>query len=61
VAELLAVVRPVLAEWDEAAQVESVVAGVLRDGSGARRQLAAHAARRDPLDVVRLALEATHR
>ena len=41
--------------------MESLVAGVLRDGSGARRLLAAHAARRDPLDVVRLALEATHR
>lgn len=61
VAELLAVVHPVLAEWGEAEQVESVVAGVLQDGSGARRQRAAFAARQDPLDVVRLVLEETHR
>ncbi|GAA1767079.1 glutamate--cysteine ligase [Kocuria aegyptia] len=61
VAELLAVVHPVLAEWGEAEQVESVAAGVLRHGSGARRQRTAFAARRDPLDVVRLALEETHR
>jgi carboxylate-amine ligase len=61
VAELLALVHPVLAEWGEAEQVESVVAGVVRDGSGARRQRAAFAARQDPLDVVRLALEETHR
>ncbi|MFF0989462.1 hypothetical protein ACFYE1_06190 [Kocuria sp. CPCC 205315] len=61
VAELLAVVHPVLAEWGEAEQVESVVAGVLRDGSGARRQRAAFAARQDPLDVERRALEDTRR
>ncbi len=61
VAELLDLVHPVLAEWGEAEQVEAVVAGVLRDGSGARRQRAAFAARQDPHDVVRTALEATHR
>lgn len=61
VAELLAVVHPVLAEWGEAEQVESVLAGVLRDGAGARRQRASFAPRRDPLDVVRMALAETHR
>lgn len=61
VAELLAVVHPVLAEWGETEQVESVLTGVLRDGSGARRQRASFAPRQDPLDVVRSALEGTHR
>ncbi|MFI7742356.1 glutamate--cysteine ligase [Kocuria rhizosphaericola] len=61
VAELVDLVRPVLAEWGEAEQVEAAVAGVLRDGSGARQQRAAFAARQDPHDVVRVALEATHR
>ncbi|KUG55397.1 carboxylate--amine ligase [Kocuria rosea subsp. polaris] len=61
VAQLLDLVRPVLAQWGEAGQVEAVVAGILRDGSGARRQRAAFAARQDPRDVVRAALEATHR
>jgi carboxylate-amine ligase len=61
VTELLEHVRPVLAEWGEDAPVEAAVEGVLRDGSGARRQREAFAVRRDPHDVVRAALEATHR
>ncbi|MFI7578813.1 glutamate--cysteine ligase [Kocuria kalidii] len=61
VAELLALVRPVLAEWGETERLETVVDAVLRDGSGARWQREAFAARQDPRDVVRMALEATHR
>ncbi|MEX5294378.1 glutamate--cysteine ligase [Kocuria sp. CPCC 205268] len=61
VAELLELVRPVLARWGEVAAVETEVAGLLRDGSGARQQRTAFAARQDPHDVVRAALAATHR
>ncbi|MFI7482939.1 glutamate--cysteine ligase [Kocuria sp. M1R5S2] len=61
VAELLDHVGPVLTEWGEFEAVASTVAGILRDGSGARRQRAAFARSGDPRDVVRAALEATHR
>lgn len=55
-AELLEVLRPVLAEADEEEQVQAVVAAVLRDGTGARRQREAYALRRDLRDVVDAAI-----
>lgn len=61
VAELLEHVRPALAASGEQQHVESVVASVLRDGSGARRQREARAARGEPRDVVHAAVAATHR
>lgn len=61
VAELLTHVRPALEEQGEQESVAGTVAGLLRGESGARRQREAWAARQDPRDVVRAALEATHR
>lgn len=57
---LLDLVRPVLAEYGEEQQVETVVADILRRGTGARRQRQAFAARNEPRDVVADALAATH-
>ncbi|SDC01913.1 carboxylate-amine ligase [Raineyella antarctica] len=61
VARLLEVVRPVLTEYDEDTAVDKVVADILRNGGGARRQREAYAARHELGDVVALALDATHR
>ncbi|MFF0942822.1 glutamate--cysteine ligase [Kocuria sp. CPCC 205300] len=61
VAELLEHVRPALEELGERDFVTGVAADVLREGTGARRQREAWAARQDPHDVVRSAVEATHR
>ncbi|WP_460667768.1 CBS domain-containing protein [Kocuria himachalensis] len=61
VAHLVQVVRPVLAEQQEKAAVEAVVAEILCHDSGARHQPEAYAARHDPADVVAAALVDTHR
>ena len=61
VARLLRLLRPVLADLGEEEPVATVVAGILRHGSGARRQRAAYALHGDVRDVVRAALELTHR
>lgn len=60
-ADLLESIRPVLAEYGEYAAVESVVAGILHGGSGARRQRAVYTANHDLRDVVAFSLEETHR
>lgn len=57
VAELLELLHPVLTEAGENDQVHAVVAAILRDGTGARRQRDAYAARHDFHDVVAAALE----
>lgn len=59
-ARLLDLVRPVLTEYGEEQQVETVVADILRRGTGARRQRQAYAARHEPRDVIADALAATH-
>jgi len=61
VARLLRLLRPVLADLGEEEPVAAVVAGILRHGSGARPQRAAYALHGDVRDVVRAALELTHR
>lgn len=61
VARLLETLRPVLAEYGEEEQVEAVVTDILRQGTGARHQRQAYAARHDLRDVVAAAAEATHR
>jgi glutamate---cysteine ligase / carboxylate-amine ligase len=61
VARLVDHVRPVLAEYGEEEPVETVVAGILRRGTGARAQREAYAARHRLRDVVAAALAATHR
>lgn len=61
VARLLRLLRPVLADLGEEEPVAAVVAGILRHGSGARRQRAAYAVHGDVREVVRAALELTHR
>lgn len=55
-AELLGLVRPVLEEYGEYDQVASVVAAIIREGGGARRQLESFARRGDLMDVVETAL-----
>jgi carboxylate-amine ligase len=55
-AELLSLVRPVLDEYGELAQVDSVVTQIVRGGGGARRQLEAFARRHEYSDVVDTAL-----
>jgi carboxylate-amine ligase len=57
VAELLDLLRPVLDEYGEDAQVQAVVADILQDGSGALRQREAFARRHDLTDVVDAAIE----
>ncbi|MEX5258148.1 carboxylate--amine ligase, partial [Kocuria sp. CPCC 205281] len=52
VAELLELLHPVLAEASEDEQVQAVVATILREGTGARRQREAYASRHDLHDVV---------
>lgn len=59
VARLLEILRPVLAEHGEE-EVETLVHGILREGTGERLQRAAHGQRTDVRDVVAAALEATH-
>ncbi len=56
VAELLALLRPVLEEHDEADDVRAVVTAILGDGSGTRTQRQAYARRHEPVDVVESAL-----
>jgi carboxylate-amine ligase len=56
VAALVDLLRPVLDEYGEADRVRAVVAQIVRDGSGARRQREAYARRNDPVDVVDVAL-----
>lgn len=53
--------RPVLVEYGEEAAVETMVAEVLREGTGARRQRGAYAVRQELIDVTATALEITHR
>lgn len=60
IARLLDAVRPVLSEYGEEESIETAVAEILRRGTGARRQRQAFAARRQMLDVVADALDATH-
>ena len=60
VAHLLETVRPVLAEYQEEERIEAVIAGILREGTGARRQRGAYRHRGDVREVVRQAIEATH-
>lgn len=60
VTELLDFVRPVLAEYGEDVYVEAVVAEMLRDGTGSRRQREAYARREDIRDVLDAALQLTH-
>lgn len=61
VTRLLQTVRPVLAEYEEEAAVETVLGNILRDGTGARLQREARRRRRDARDVVQQAVEITHR
>ncbi|QCU77575.1 YbdK family carboxylate-amine ligase [Citricoccus sp. SGAir0253] len=61
VSRLLDTLRPVLAEHGEEGPVETVVAGILREGPGARVQRLAYGVRCEVRDVVAAALEATHR
>ncbi|GAA1758865.1 glutamate--cysteine ligase [Kocuria aegyptia] len=56
VAELLELLRPVLAEAGEDEQVQAVVVAILREGTGAHRQREAYASRHDLHDVVADAL-----
>ncbi|WP_159792995.1 glutamate--cysteine ligase [Puerhibacterium puerhi] len=56
VAELLDLLRPVLDEYGEDAQVQAVVAEILQDGPGAQRQREAFARRHDLTDVVDTAI-----
>jgi len=58
---LLHVVGPVLAEYGEQSAVESGVARILRDGTGAQYQREAFADRHSLGDVMTAALAATHR
>ncbi|RLV57568.1 YbdK family carboxylate-amine ligase [Aeromicrobium phragmitis] len=60
VARLLDVVRPVLNDYGDEERVDAAVAQILEDGTGARKQRQAYAAREDVRDVVAAALEATH-
>ncbi|MCY1158829.1 MAG: YbdK family carboxylate-amine ligase [Citricoccus sp.] len=57
---LLDAVRPVLVDYGEEGPVETVVAQVLRQGTGADLQRQAFAAHQDIRNVVAVALEATH-
>lgn len=56
-AELLELLRPVLDEYGEDDLVQSVVTAILDEGTGARRQRQAFAARHDAADVVDDALD----
>jgi carboxylate-amine ligase len=56
VAEMLALLRPVLDEYEEADLVETVVSAILKDGSGTRQQRQAYARRHEATDVVDTAL-----
>jgi len=56
VAELLDLLRPVLDEYGEDAQVQAVVAEILQGGPGAQRQREAFARRHDLTDVVDTAI-----
>jgi glutamate---cysteine ligase / carboxylate-amine ligase len=58
---LLHVVGPVLAEYGEQSAVESGVAQVLREGTGAQHQRETYADRHSLGDVMSAALEVTHR
>ena len=60
VAQLLALVRPVLAEYEEEYAVEAVLSDVLRGGSGARRQRQAHRSGGELRSVVADALARTY-
>lgn len=53
VAELLELLHPVLAEAGEDERVQAVVAGILRDGTGARRQRDTYATRQDLRDAAK--------
>ncbi|MGX5358236.1 glutamate--cysteine ligase [Kocuria sp. KH4] len=57
VAELLELLHPVLSEAGEEEHVQAVVATILREGTGARRQREAYASRHDLHDVVAAALD----
>lgn len=60
VAELLEMLRPVLAEYGETEQVTGVIAEILRTGTGAQHQREAYLDARDTHDVVAAALYSTH-
>jgi carboxylate-amine ligase len=53
---MLALLRPVLDEYEEADLVETVVSAILKDGSGTRQQRQAYARRHEATDVVDTAL-----
>ncbi len=55
-AEMLAVLRPVLDEYEEAEAVESVVTAILDDGSGTRQQREAYARKHERTEVIDTAL-----
>jgi carboxylate-amine ligase len=55
-AEMMALLRPVLEEYEEADCVETVVTAILNDGSGTRQQREAYARRHQATDVVDTAL-----
>ncbi|MDI3331623.1 MAG: glutamate--cysteine ligase [Micrococcus sp.] len=57
---LLHVVGPVLAEYGEQSVIESGVAQILREGTGAQQQREAYAERHSLGDVMAAALDATH-
>jgi glutamate---cysteine ligase / carboxylate-amine ligase len=61
ISQLLEVVHPVLADYGEEGPVETVVARILRHGTGAQLQRQAYASRHELRDVMAAALEATHR
>lgn len=56
VSELLELLRPVLAEYQEDEHVHTIVADMLGHGTGARRQRDAYATRHDLRDVLEAAL-----
>ncbi|CEA06694.1 Carboxylate-amine ligase YbdK [Arthrobacter saudimassiliensis] len=60
VAQLLELVRPVLAEWQEDAAVEAIMAGILREGTGSMRQREAFSRRCEFADVLAEAVQLTH-
>lgn len=60
VTRLLYTVAPVLVEYGEDAQVDSLISEILRNGTGAYHQREAFHHAGDPRDVVAAAVQATH-
>ncbi len=61
VGRLVETVRPVLDKLGETERVESVIGEILTSGTGAQLQRRAYAETSDVLDIVRRALDLTHR